>query len=77
MNQLVLILSIILLAVGGVSAIVLTGNIPTAIEIFKEHGPKILFLGQLFGMFWAGCTGNVKLMVILLITICGTVWWGW
>ena len=42
-----------------------------------EHGKMLLIIAQVLGIFYAGMTTNVKLGIILIITVLTTIIWGW
>lgn len=77
MNQLIIMALAAVIVLGGGAWLVTSGNLQAAIDIFVAYGPEIITVGQLLGLVWAGMTGNLKLIVILMITLCGTLFWGW
>lgn len=77
MNQLIIMALAAVIVLGGGAWLVMSGNLKAAIDVFVAYGPEIITVGQLLGLVWAGMTGNIRLIVILMITLCGTLFWGW
>lgn len=67
--------------VGGViGAIILLLTFSTPEDILQfitEHGKILLIVVQVSGIFYAGMTSNVKLGLILIMTVLTTILWGW
>jgi len=76
-NAVIITLSAIGVVVAGIYLFLKFGDIDATFSFFKTNGPLILTVAQVLGLFYAGMVGNIKLGVILTVTLLTTVFWGW
>jgi len=72
----------IYILLGAIASIAVIGFITiqypeSSFSFLKEHGKALLSLVQIAGLFYAGYTSNIKLGIVLAITLGTTILWGW
>lgn len=67
--------------VGGIAAgvflLLMFVSPEDILDFIIGHGKVLLIVVQVLGIFYAGMTTNVKLGLILIMTVLTTIVWGW
>jgi len=63
--------------VGAIILLLMFTSPEDIIHFLIEHGKILLVVIQVSGIFYAGMTSNVKLGIILIMTVLTTIIWGW
>ncbi|MFA6804226.1 MAG: hypothetical protein WCR24_07055 [Candidatus Methanomethylophilaceae archaeon] len=66
-------IAVIVLIIGTVYTL----GVEQSIQLVKTHGPTILVIAQVLGLFYCGATHNYRLGAVLTLTILTTILWGW
>lgn len=76
-SQVAITIGALLLGGAGLILFCMYGDTTSALAFLKEHGALILTVGQVIGLFYCGMVGNLKLGLILTVTLLTTIFWGW
>lgn len=70
-------LAVAAVAVTASVLFVVYGDVNALVSFVRLHGPTMLVIAQMLGLFYCGATHNYRLGAVLTVTILTTVLWGW
>ncbi len=77
MSRFLITLGVAIAVIALVIGTVYTLGVEQSIQLIKAHGPTILVIAQVLGLFYCGSTQNYRLGAVLAVTILTTILWGW
>lgn len=77
MSRIVFTIGAAIAGIALIAACVWILGIDQSVELVKTHGPTLLIIAQVLGLFYCGATQNYRLGAVLVVTVLTTILWGW